>query len=230
MPKSLISIDNLEREVLGGTTMLRYLVLGLLRDGKARHGYALMKAYRAGSGLHISTGNFYRELARLLASGCVEAVERAATADPRRTPYRITTHGAACFDQWFAAPLGASHLERLDDLALRLLVLPETEPALMEQTLERWKNDLWLRAKLLEQARDQAVSMGGGSDGVRSLLLGRRLSHLAADIELLHEVRHQREAKADAPGAGDGAELSAPEPAPPQKAAQLPRRTASRRQ
>src|SRR5262245_36807789 len=128
--------------------MLRYLVLGLLRDGKARHGYALMKGYRTVCDRKISTGNFYRELARLLSAECVETAERASDGDPRRTPYRITDRGVMCFDEWFAAPLPASDAERVDDLGLRLVVLPRTPPETLCQTLERWKDDLWLHVKL----------------------------------------------------------------------------------
>src|SRR5207302_10584200 len=54
-----------------GTEMFQYLVLGLLRDGKPRHGYALMKDYRDRSGVQLSTGSFYRELQKLAAKGLV---------------------------------------------------------------------------------------------------------------------------------------------------------------
>src|SRR5262249_6161905 len=37
------------------------LLLGLLRDGHARHGYELITSYRTRSGLRTNPGNFYRE-------------------------------------------------------------------------------------------------------------------------------------------------------------------------
>ena len=42
--------------------MLRSVLLALLADGKAAHGYALMKAYEERSGFRLSIGNVYREL------------------------------------------------------------------------------------------------------------------------------------------------------------------------
>src|SRR5207245_824425 len=47
--------------------LYRYIVLGLLRDGAARHGYALMKDYRQRSGSQIGSGRFYGKLQRLAA-------------------------------------------------------------------------------------------------------------------------------------------------------------------
>lgn len=207
--------------------MLRYLVLGLLRDGKPQHGYALMKAYCAGSGPHISTGNFYRELARLLESGSIETAERAADADARQAPYRITKRGAMSFDEWFAAPLGKSQGERVDDLALRLVVLPQTEPEVLRKTLDLWKHDLWLRVKVLERSRDQAASRGRNVDRIRSLALGRRLGHLSVDIELLDALL--AEFGADATVAPASAPRSSGTPPAIPSATASVRTTASRR-
>ena len=69
--------------------MFRYLVLGLLRSGRALHGYALMKAHGERSGLRLSTGSFYRELGRLMAEGLVRSTATPEGEDPRRTPYSI---------------------------------------------------------------------------------------------------------------------------------------------
>lgn len=205
--------------------MLRYLVLGLLRDGTPQHGYALMKAYCAGSGPPISTGNFYRELAFLLAGASIETAVRAENADSRQTPYRITKRGAACFDEWFAAPLGKSQGERVDDLALRLVVLQKTDPDVRRRTLELWKNDLWLRVKVLERSRDYAASRGTSSDRVRALILGRRMAHLSVDIELLDALLAETVAE---PSMVPTPCVAGPQPANPPAPARA-RTTAARR-
>src|SRR5438874_1232578 len=56
---------------LQGGGLYRYLVLGLLRNGAARHGYALMKEYQRRSGTQIGSGRFYGKLQRLAAEGLV---------------------------------------------------------------------------------------------------------------------------------------------------------------
>src|SRR5262249_9307895 len=101
--------------------MFRYLILGLLRSGESRHGYALMKEYHDRSGVHISSGNFYREIARLLGEGLVRTTSKPNKSDPRRVPYEITDDGMAAFDDWLVAPNEppATHYE--DDLSARAL-------------------------------------------------------------------------------------------------------------
>jgi DNA-binding PadR family transcriptional regulator len=81
------------------------LLLGLLRDGHARHGYELITSYRTRSGLRTNPGNFYRELAKLVAQGSIEQDVRPRDADPRRIPYRITDQGRYEFDTWMLDPI-----------------------------------------------------------------------------------------------------------------------------
>src|ERR1041384_8270310 len=76
-----------------GGSMLKFVLLALMSDGKPAHGYALMKAYEERSGLRVSIGNIYRELQRLLAEGSIVSAANPPGADPRRTPYAITAQG-----------------------------------------------------------------------------------------------------------------------------------------
>ena len=74
--------------------MFRYLILGLLRGGTTHHGYGLVKEYRERSGADVSTGNFYRELQRMVLDGLIRATANPPGSDSRRTPYEITAVGA----------------------------------------------------------------------------------------------------------------------------------------
>jgi len=184
--------------------MFRYLVLGLLRDDQLRHGYALMKAYRDRSGLRVSTGNFYRELQRLVTAGLVRTVSNPSDADPRRTPYEITATGRAEFDRWLAGPTGTGLGRYEDELSSRSLFIVDAEPVLAERLLETWKEELWIRSKIYE--RERAGAVGRPSPGhapafpILSILLARNLKHIAADVEFISEL------------AGAHKEWSAPHP------------------
>jgi DNA-binding PadR family transcriptional regulator len=79
-----------------------HLILGLLRDGRARHGYDLMREYRAKAGQSVSPGNFYRECSKLLSMGLITPDAKPPEGDPRRIPYRITPGGCRDFDDWLA--------------------------------------------------------------------------------------------------------------------------------
>jgi DNA-binding PadR family transcriptional regulator len=172
--------------------MFRYLVLGLLRSGPARHGYALMKEYRDRAGIQVSTGNFYRELARLVAEGLVRTASKSPGTDPRRAPYEITGAGAAAFDAWLHEPLGPLIAAQDDGLSARAVFLADAQPATVATVLDRWQEELWLKGKMLERARDEALRAAGGGERPGSalpLLLARRLRHIAADLEFLDEFR-----------------------------------------
>jgi len=175
------------------TVVFRYVVLGLLRDGGRRHGYALMKRYRCLSGLHVNTGNFYRELQRLVCDGLVSSATPAPDGDPRRAPYEITSAGRRIFDEWFSAPLRWRSSDRIDDeLTVRILFLAEASPEVARARLAAWQDTLWQRMKELEGERDTALADGDRLSTdfpVLPLLLTRRMKHVAADLELLEELR-----------------------------------------
>jgi DNA-binding PadR family transcriptional regulator len=172
--------------------MFRYVVLGLLRDGGRRHGYALMKRYRCRTGLHVNTGNFYRELQRLVCDGLVRSATPSPDGDPRRAPYEISHAGIALFDEWFSAPLRWRPTGTDDELTIRILFLSEAPRDVARARLAAWQDVLWRRMKELESERDAALA-GAERDGaefpVLPLLLTRRMKHVAADLELLEELR-----------------------------------------
>ena len=170
----------------------RYLVLGLLRDGEPRHGYALMKEYKEQTGLRLSTGNFYRELQRLALEGLVRNVDNPEGADPRRAPYRITEAGTGAFQAWVTGPDGPTVSDYQDELASRALFIPEADPTVASKVLDRWQQALWIDGKILERQREAALAHSlNGRHGSRTLalLIGRRLKHIAADVEFLEEFR-----------------------------------------
>lgn len=172
--------------------MFRYVVLGLLHGGAPRHGYALMKDYRDRTGVQIGTGNFYRDLQQLVASGLIRITERAPEGDPRRTPYQITDAGRQAFRAWFVdvkpLSLGTGHD---DDLSARIPFLCEVDPEQAHMIIGRLQDDLWIQAKTLEHMRNVAISSGGASAEfpVLPLMLARRLRRVAAEVSFLEELR-----------------------------------------
>ena len=204
--------------------MFRFLILGMLRAGSRQHGYALVKAYRERSGVDVSTGNFYRELQRLVLDGLIRSADNPPDADARRTPYEITPLGATVFDDWLTAHDAGAGGWAEDELSARLLFADDTDPATMLRVLDRLQENVWFYGKSLERARRQALAEAeapGAPDTFRvlPLLLGRRLKHVAADIEFLGELRasYQRHLRATAPEA-------AAEPEPAHAIRALPRR------
>jgi DNA-binding PadR family transcriptional regulator len=169
--------------------MFRYLVLGLLRDRSAYHGYALMKAYRERSGVSISTGNFYRELQRLVADGLVQTVPNPPDADARRAPYEITDEGVASFEAWLmSTPTNFGSYD--DELSSRAVFVGATTPETMQRLLDRWREAVWIFGKTLEREREQSLEpVPTVRFNPRQILLARRLKHVAADLEFIEELR-----------------------------------------
>jgi DNA-binding PadR family transcriptional regulator len=202
--------------------MFRYVVLGLLRDGVPRHGYALMKEHRERSGVRISTGNFYRELQHLAAEGLVRAVTNAGDHDPRRAPYAITETGAAVFDDWLTRPNGAGIAEYADELSLRVEFITEADAAVKTRALERWQDELLLCGKTIERAHEGALGRcrngGRRAHAARAVSLARRFKHVSAELEFLEELRAAERAGTTLTLAGIQAHprlAAAPQVAPP---------------
>src|SRR5207253_5032896 len=103
--------------------MMRHMLLGLLQHHGARDGYALMKEIRARTGVQVSIGNVYRELARLAREGLVRSTPNPPEMDPRRAPYEITAAGTAAFDAWLAATPTRTQAPVHDEFSARALFL-----------------------------------------------------------------------------------------------------------
>lgn len=164
--------------------MFRHLVLGLLQSAGPLYGYALMKECLRRSGLRFSTGNFYRELARLAREGLVRQVSNAPGADPRRTPYAISDEGRRVFARWLCSH-GSPDVGRYDDeLSARVLFLGGADAGLRARTIEQWREELWVERRRLERVRQSVAGTAEGGGSWRdplALLIERRLQHLAAD-------------------------------------------------
>lgn len=171
--------------------MFRFLVLGLLRGGSQIHGYALVKEYRERSGSEVSTGNFYRELQRLVVEGLIRGAANPPDADARRTPYEITARGTDVFDQWFTSHEAAGGACSEDDISARALFVAEADPELVTNLLDRLEENLWFAGKTVERARQMALTRPPSPHrfDVLSLLLARRLKRVAADLEFVEEIR-----------------------------------------
>jgi len=173
--------------------MFRYLILGLLRDGKPLHGYALVKAYRDRSGVEVRTGNFYRELRRLQGDGLIASAENPRGMDERRTSYGITALGRDVFEEWLTAPHAGRGGPSDDEVSARALFLGDSAAPQAATALEHLRVNLWMWGKHLERERAVAASQAatatpGAPAAVLPLLLARRLKHTAADIELIEAL------------------------------------------
>jgi len=169
--------------------MFAHLVLGVLRDGKPRHGYDVSGELRARCGLPVNPGNVYRELNKLSSLGLIEPIERAPDADARRNPYRIRPEGRDNFDAWLRSPATQEH--DLSSWVAFIDRLPADElPSLLEQMQER----LWRRSKAFARDRDafliESRTNGERSEwrigAVRSLL---ELKQVTAALEFVEELR-----------------------------------------
>ena len=207
----------------------RFLVLGLLRDGKARHGYGLMKAYQERSGIVIGTGSFYRALQSLAAEGLARKTANAPGEDPRRTLYAITPAGITAFDSWLRVSDGNAISRHYDELFNRVLFLGETEAELARSIIDQWQEILCARGRSLERTREvaqaRAKCAGPGAFAALPLLLARCAKHIAADWVFLKALRvaydDWTDRVADAPGCPP--RLA---PAPPASVTHLPGRLA----
>jgi DNA-binding PadR family transcriptional regulator len=168
--------------------MFTHVVLGLLRDGDLRHGYDLIREYGRRSSRPFSSGNVYRELARLAADGLIAQRRNPAGDDPRRVPYQITDAGRSVFDRWIVSPRTVEY-----EFDVWVMVIDRVPPEALEKLLERRQERLWLRAKLIAEEREDALRAGETHRGLTAAL-SLEARHLAAELEWLHELRHDLKA------------------------------------
>src|SRR5579875_2855498 len=142
--------------------MFSHVILGLLRDGRQRHGYELINDYRLRSGTLPSPGNLYRELGRLAAAKLIATGVNPPDADPRRIPYQITDRGRRTFDQWLVSARTQS-----DEFHNWLLFIDRVPEDARERLLDRRQEDLWMRSKELARALEDA-SVRAREDGAAS--------------------------------------------------------------
>jgi DNA-binding PadR family transcriptional regulator len=169
--------------------MLRHVILGLLRDGRPRHGYELMTEHRSRAGEQIGTGNFYRELGKLTSEGLVQTGVNPPDADARRIPYQATEKGLRLFDQWLT-----SSQTDIDELPERLLFIDRVPSDTRDRLFERWQETLWLRSKGLARAREDALLEPSADYSPLPALILRRMKHVTAELEFLKEFRVELEA------------------------------------
>ena len=178
--------------------MFSRLLLGLLRDGHARHGYELITSYRARSGLRTNPGNFYRELAKLVAQGLIEQDIRPRDADPRRIPYRITEHGRDEFDTWMLEPISGDGALEAWVLFADMLSVEDRQ-----RVLERRQEELWLMNKSLARSREDLRRATRPEDPAEyrpaAYVLLRRVKQVTAELEFLEELRRKLEHVATGP-------------------------------
>jgi DNA-binding PadR family transcriptional regulator len=175
--------------------MLRHLILGALRKGGAKHGYAVMKEMRERAGLRVSIGNVYRELKRLEADGLVRSVANPPGADPRRAPFETTPAGVSVFDGWITSP-PANLSDYRDEFCLRAMFIEDTDREVARAVLDQWRDELALHSRTLERCRERTLARRKGESGFAILpfLLARQLKHIATDLTFVEELSSGHEA------------------------------------
>ncbi|MFN8543118.1 MAG: PadR family transcriptional regulator [Candidatus Binatia bacterium] len=169
--------------------MLWHVILGLLRDDTPRHGYELAREYRVRSGVDVASGNFYRELARLVERGFIKATENPPDVDERRIPYLITVRGRQVFDRWLTSPA-----KQDADLTAWLLFVDRLPGDVREKLLERRIDDLWIRGKALSRDLDEATEMAEMDEdsayyNLRPALISRRIKLNTVELEFVKQFR-----------------------------------------
>jgi DNA-binding PadR family transcriptional regulator len=171
--------------------MVYHAILGMLRDGRARHVYDLVREYRTRSGRPVNAGNFYRECGKLLAQRLIVPEDRPPDADPRRIPYRITVAGCREFDAWLLEPRPMQ--PSFDNWMIFADMLSAAERL---RLVDEARETLWGHGKSLGTERERVLSRWRRLPEPRgynpaSFLMLRRLTQITAEIEFLQELRRE---------------------------------------
>jgi DNA-binding PadR family transcriptional regulator len=171
--------------------MFGFVLLGLLRDGVARHGYALMKDYEMRTGFSLCSGNVYRALQRLVAGGLIRVVPGPDGADARRAPYQITARGVATIDAWLARPNPVGIGNHHDELSTRAALLGTPDALTSAQGLEEWREELLVLTRSLQRLLGERPGADDAPPEVetRHLIMTRRVQQLAVDLEFIDRLR-----------------------------------------
>ena len=166
--------------------MFRFHLLGILKSGGPKHGYALMKEYNDRTGFTVGTGSVYRELQRLSQDGLVRSVERPEGSTDRGEPYDITDAGSAAFDEWFEA-VSVHATDGEAELVARASFIGEVDPTAAAWVLTSWRRRYWTLSKDLEQVLREARRNGVGTPS-RVALIERRRRHAVADLQFIEDL------------------------------------------
>jgi len=175
--------------------MLRHLILGLLRQGGVKHGYAVMKEIRDRAGLQVSIGNVYRELKRLEAEGLVRSATKADGEDPRRAPFESTPGGTSLFDDWMTSAPTKAPPDYRDEFCLRAIFIENIDGSVAGVVLDRWREELSMHRRALERCWERALAHRSSKSlsSTLPLFLARRIKHVATDLAFVEELRSARE-------------------------------------
>jgi DNA-binding PadR family transcriptional regulator len=173
--------------------MVYHAILGLLRDGRARHVYDLVREYRTRSGRPVNAGNFYRECSKLVSQRLIAADENPPDADPRRIPYRITATGCRDFDSWLLEPKPLQ--PSFDNWMIFADMLSCAERV---RLLDEVRETLWTESKSLGNDRERALSRWRRLPephgyNASSFLMLRRITQITAELDFLRELRSELE-------------------------------------
>ncbi len=171
--------------------MVRYVVLGLLRDGRPRHGYAIMREYREAMGAAPSLANIYRELHSLLTLGWVRPAVNPPEADARRVPYTIAPLGVKALHDWIAAPGGSPFTGYADGVSLRAFVVGHVGTDLPARVVARWREELSAQRQVLRHERDALVRRRKSSttgNALTKVVLERRLRQVSTDLDFVEQL------------------------------------------
>jgi len=164
--------------------MYDYVILGVLRSGRALHGYAMSEAYSAErlGGVPLDTRRLYKTLKRLENARWITPV---AIADARaKVDYTIAARGITAFDRWFCRV----EQDRLHSaLEARVPFVGDVPPDLAARWAEQYERALWMRAS--ELAESEALASINRALPLTLLRLRALARQVSLDLEQVRSLR-----------------------------------------